>query len=352
MTPLRFGVIGCGKIAPTHCEALKSVAGARLAAVYDVVQSKACSIGERYDAPAPRDWDDFLSRIDVAVVCTPSGLHADVGIRAAEAGKHVLVEKPIDVTTAAASRLVTRCAELGVRLGCISQHRFAAPMQRLKRAIESGELGQILQGDATIKWYRTQEYYDSGDWRGTYALDGGGCLMNQGVHYVDMIQWLMGGVASVQAMCRTLNHQIEVEDTAMALVEYRNGAVGVIRGSTCCYPELAERLDVHGTYGTVILERDRPKLWHTDPVGASEGQYGGGVMMQPTPAAVLEAPCEADDPTCAWGEQHRLQLEDFATAIHEGREPFLTGADALEPLKVILAIYESSRRGGERVTLA
>lgn len=349
MTPLRFGIVGCGKIYSTHADALQNIDGATLSAVFDTNREAACRASERYSVPAPATWEEFLPLTDVVIVATPSGLHSEVGIAAARAGKHVVTEKPIDVTLDAATRLVEACREAGVKLACISQHRFAMEMRRLRDEAQNGGLGRLLQGDATIKWYRTQEYYDSGDWRGTYALDGGGCLMNQGIHYVDMIQWIMGGVRSVQAMCRTLNHDIEVEDTAMAMVEYRSGAVGVIRGSTCVFPELAERLEVSGTHGTVILERDRVRLWHVDAVAASQGQYGGGVMMQPAPAATIRTVEEVDDPTAKWGEQHRLQLQDFTEAVRDHREPFLTGEMALEPLKVILAIYESSRRGGTQV---
>lgn len=352
MTALRFGIAGCGKIFSTHADALQNIEGAKLGAVYDIDPAISCKAGERYGVPAPRSWDEFLSLVDVVIVATPSGLHGEVGVAAARAGKHVVTEKPIEITFEKASRLVEACRAAGVKLACISQHRFSREMRRLHDAAQSGGLGRLLQGDATIKWYRTQEYYDSGDWRGTYALDGGGCLMNQGVHYVDMVQWVMGGVRAVQAMCRTLNHDIEVEDTAMALVEYRNGALGVIRGSTCCFPEMAERIEVNGSHGSVVLERDRVRLWHVDPVAATQGQYGGGVMMQPAPAATIRVAEEGDDPTAKWGEQHRLQLEDFARAVRDDREPFLTGEMALEPLKVILAIYESSRRGGARVEIA
>jgi len=353
MTPIRYGIVGCGKIYSTHADALQRIDGAALAAVYDIDSALSCAAGERYGVPAPRGWSDFLNLVDAVIVCTPSGLHAEVGITAAQAGKHVVVEKPIDVSVAAASRLVAACRSAGVRFTCISQHRFSREMRRLHDAAQSGELGRLIQGDAAIKWYRTQQYYDSGDWRGTYALDGGGCLMNQGVHYVDMIQWIMGGVRSVQAMCRTQNHEIEVEDTAMAMVEYRSGAVGIIQGSTCCYPEMAERVEVHGSFGSVILERDRVRLWHVDPVAANEGQYGGGVMMQPAPAATVRVAAEQEeDPTAKWGEQHRLQLDDFTQAVADGRDPFITGEMALEPLKVVLSIYESSRQDGARVMLS
>lgn len=351
---VRYGIVGCGKIFSTHVDALRQIDGASLTAVYDALPEVACAAAERAEVPAAPSLSELFDMVDAVIVCVPSGLHAEIGVTAARAGKHIVTEKPIDVTYEAASRLVGAAKDAGVKLACISQHRFARDVRRLRDAAQGGDLGRLLQGDAYIKWYRTQEYYDSGEWRGTYALDGGGCLMNQGVHYVDMIQWIMGGVRSVQAMCRTMAHSIEVEDVAYAMVEYRNGAIGLIHGSTCVYPGLAERLEVHGEHGSVIVEGDRAKLWQVDPVAAKQGQYGGGVMMQPTPNVPLSEASLLDDGDLShqWGEGHRLQLEDFTQAVHDDREPFLTGEMALEPLKVILAIYESSRRGGMRVEVA
>lgn len=177
--------------------------------------------------------------------------------------------------------------------------------------------------------------------------------MNQGVHYVDMIQWVMGGVKSVQAMCRTMTHNIEVEDVAYAMVEYKNGAIGLIHASTNCYPGLAERIEVHGQHGSVILEGDRVKLWQVDATAAQEGQYGGGVMMQPTPNLHLAGTKtnDTDDTSHQWHVQHRLQLDDFTKAVLDDRDPVITGEMSLEPLKIILAIYESSRNGGARIEL-
>lgn len=353
---VRFGIIGCGAIFGTHADALKGVEGAEFTAVFDLDKAKAKAAADRYGVIAAPSLSKFFDHVDAVAICTPSGYHSGVGIKAIKAGKHVVVEKPIDITYRAANALVTAAKDAGVKLGCISQHRFSSGVRRLRDAAQSGDLGRLIQGDATIKWYRTQAYYDSGDWRGTWKLDGGGCLMNQGVHYVDMIQWIMGGVRSVQAVCRTLAHNIEVEDVATALVEYQNGAIGVIQGSTCVYPGLAERLEVHGTHGTVILEQDRPKLWKVDPEMAQKGKYGDGVMMQPTPSQHLvgtdiSATSELDEATAQWNAQHRLQLQDFTQAILDDREPFMTGEMALEPLKVILAIYRSSQRNGARITI-
>ncbi len=354
---IRYGVIGCGAIHGVHCESIRGVAGAELVGVFDVLPDRSQKTAEKFGITSFETLEALFEAVDAVTVCVPSGLHAELGVAAAKAGKHVLVEKPIDVTVEAATRLIEACESAGVKLGTISQHRFSAAIRRLHDAAQGGEFGKLLEGDAYIKWYRTQAYYDSGDWRGTWALDGGGCLINQGVHYVDMIQWIMGGVRAVQAQVRTSAHDIEVEDIAAALVEYKNGAIGVIQGSTSFYPGLAERLEVHGKHGSVILEGDKPKLWKIDAEAAAEGLYGGGVQMQPTPSLHLhdqtdEVAAGASDPTAIWGEQHRLQIEDFTQAILENREPAMTGRMALEPLKVILAIYESSRKGGARVEIA
>jgi len=354
---VRYGVIGCGAIHGVHCDAIKEVPGAVLSGVYDVIAEKACKASDKHGVPAAPTLAELFEQVDAVTVCVPSGLHAEVGIQAALAGKHVLVEKPIDVRLETATKLVETCEANGVKLGTISQHRFSRAIQRLHDAAQSGEFGKLLAGDAYIKWYRTQAYYDSGEWRGTWKWDGGGCLINQGVHYIDMIQWIMGGVRAVQAQVRTAAHDIEVEDVANALVEYKNGALGVIQGSTSFYPGLAERLEVHGKHGSVIVEGDQPKLWKIDAEAAAQGMYGGGVQMQPTPSLHMHnqpdmVASAAADPTAVWGEQHRLQIEDFTQAIVENREPFMTGRMALEPLKVILAIYESSRNGGARIEIA
>ena len=344
---IRFGLVGCGAIHKTHAEAM----GPALAGVYDSVPERAQAASATYGVPAFSSLEALCEKVDAVSVCVPSGRHAEVALACARQGRHVLVEKPIDTTYEKALSLVEGCRAAGVRLGVVSQHRFSRQIRRLREAVQSGELGRMLAGDASVKWYRTQEYYDSGDWRGTWELDGGGCLMNQGVHTVDMIQWIMGGVRAVRAVVKTAAHDIEVEDQANVLVEYRNGALGVIQGSTAYYPGFAERLEVHGEHGSVVIEGDRTKVWRVDPERAKLGKYGDGVMGQPTPSLHLAGAAEwtEDDPTAQWGEQHRLQIADFASAVEEGRDPFITGEMALEPLRIILAVYESARQGGARV---
>jgi UDP-N-acetyl-2-amino-2-deoxyglucuronate dehydrogenase len=338
---IRFGVVGCGTIHQVHCDAIRQIEGARLGAVCDNVPERAREAGEHYGVPHFTDVRPMLRHVDAVSICTPSGLHAQIGVRCAKAGKHVITEKPIEVTLPAAERLVTSCREAGVKLGCISQHRFANDIRALEEAARTGGLGRLFLGDAYVKWYRTQEYYDSGEWRGTWKLDGG-CLMNQGVHYIDMIQWVMGGVSAVRAEMRTATHEMEAEDVAAALVNYKNGAIGVIQSSTSCYPGFTERVEVHGEHGTVMIDGDRAVRWDVDPNVPGLARREAAAGPQGSGAA---------DPTAIFGDQHRLQIEDFVQAVIDDREPFVTGEMALAPLRVVLGIYKSARRGGARVAL-
>ncbi|NLE26612.1 MAG: Gfo/Idh/MocA family oxidoreductase, partial [Clostridiaceae bacterium] len=203
------GVVGLGAIGPTHIKCIKAADNAELVAVCDSVEEKALRYSQENGCKAYTRYEDMLAdpAVDLVHICVPSGDHANLGVLAAAAGKHVLVEKPIDVTLEAADRLIEACDKAGVLLSCISQHRFADDLIRTKDAVDAGRFGKITFGGSYTKWYRSQEYYDSGDWRGTWELDGGGALMNQSVHYVDMVQWLCGEVAEVTAYCGTLAHE-------------------------------------------------------------------------------------------------------------------------------------------------
>jgi predicted dehydrogenase len=225
---VRSAVVGLGAIGPTHVQAVRNIENAKLVAVCDIVAEKAKAMAEANDCKAYFDFDTMLRDpdIDLVHICLPSGMHAEFGVRAARAGKNVLVEKPIDVTLEAADRLIAVCEEAGVVLSCISQHRFDDAMIEAHKALEQGLFGKLTFGGSHTKWYRSQGYYDSGDWRGTYALDGGGALMNQSVHYVDMLQYMMGDVDEVFAYCATLAHErIEVEDVAAATIKFKSGAL-------------------------------------------------------------------------------------------------------------------------------
>jgi predicted dehydrogenase len=296
-------------------------------------------MGEAFDVDHGSDLDQLLARADVdaVCVCVPSGLHAEIGVRAARAGKHVVCEKPIDVSLEAADRLIAAAHESGVTLTVISQNRFAPGLRSMKELIDSGRLGKLIIGDSIIKWWRSQEYYDSGDWRGTWELDGGGCLMNQGVHYVDLLQWMMGPVKSLVARTATLAHQrIEVEDVATAMITFESGALGLLHASTAVYRGLPERLEVTGTNGTAVIEKN--VLVRTELIDDSAGS---GAQ-----AAEANEDNTAADPAALGAQGHAAQIADFIGAVREGRDPKVTGEAARKPLEIILAVYESARRGG------
>jgi predicted dehydrogenase len=343
---LGFAIVGCGVIAPFHARAIAELPGASLVTVVDKVAEAAARRGAEFGVDHTTDLDAALARpdVDVVCVCVPSGEHADIGVRAARAGKHVVVEKPIDITLEAADRLIDACREAGVKLTVISQHRYDPGVRRVRELIDSGRLGRLVLGDAIIKWYRTQQYYDSGDWRGTWALDGGGCLMNQGVHYVDLLQWMMGPVESVFARTETAAHEIEVEDVAVAVLRFASGAVGVLQASTAVYPGLPERLEVSGTGGTVIVEAGRLTVCELKDEKGETSAYGTKLKDGRGPA---DGETGSADPSAISHYGHREQLAELMAAIAGGGETMLNGEEGRRPLEVILAVYESARAGHE-----
>jgi len=335
-----FGIVGAGVIGALHAEAIGLVPGARLVAITDVVPASAKELAGRYGCAAEPDLDALLARadIDVVSVCVPSGLHAEVGTKAAAAGKHLVIEKPIDVTLEAADRLIAAADAGGVTLTVISQHRFDTGLDELRRLLDSGALGTLLLGEASTKWYRTQGYYDSAQWRGTWAMDGGS-LMNQGVHYVDLLRWCMGPVSEVTAVCATQAHQVEVEDTALAIVRFASGALATIVSSTSVYPGFSQRLEITGTEGTVIVEDGRIVLRALRSGPPGPGQPGG-LPEQAAAAADAAAQPGGLDPA-----SHAAQIADLLEAIDQGRQPSVTPQSARDTLKVVLAVYESARSG-------
>jgi predicted dehydrogenase len=329
-----FGIVGTGVIAAVHAAAIATLPGARLAAVTDVAEEAAAAFAAARGCAAEPSLDRLLARpdVDVVCVCVPSGLHAEVGVAAARAGKHLVVEKPIDVTLAAADRLIEAAREAGVALTVISQHRFDPGLTELRRLLADGTLGRLVLGEASTKWYRTQAYYDSAAWRGTWALDGGS-LMNQGIHYVDLLRWCMGPVAEVTAICATQAHQVEVEDTALALVRFCSGAVGTILSSTAAFPGFPQRLEVTGTEGTVIVEDGRIVRRAYGAPAACDGASGS------------VGPGAAADPAAIDVASHAAQIADLLAAVGEGRPPAVDGAAGRDALEIVCAVYESARTG-------
>jgi predicted dehydrogenase len=342
-----FGIVGTGTIAPTHAAAIAAVPGAALRAVTDVAPERAAAFAARYGCRAEPDLDALLARddIDVVSVCVPSGLHAEVGSRVAAAGKHLVVEKPVDVSLAAADRLISAARAAGITMTVISQHRFDPGLTELRRLLDAGALGRLVLGQASTKWYRSQGYYDSAPWRGTWALDGG-ALMNQGIHYVDLLRWSMGPVAEVTAVCVTAAHQVEVEDVALAVLRFSSGAVGMIVASTAVFPGFAQRLEISGTGGTVVVEDGEIIHRGFSSEAADPGDRGSLVTTSATaPAAAAGRRGAAASPADLAAASHAAQIADFLAAVDEGRQPAVTGQSGRDALEIVCAVYQSAREG-------
>jgi UDP-N-acetyl-2-amino-2-deoxyglucuronate dehydrogenase len=337
-----FGIIGAGNIAQVHAEALRDLPGARLRAVLARDEARTRPLAERHGAEAVTDADRFFARPDIHAVsiCTPSGTHAELGIRAAAAGKHVLVEKPIDVTLDRARALIEACRRHGVQLGVIFQSRFMPAVAFTKRLLDGGLLGRLYVADAYVKWYRAPAYYEAARWRGTLALDGGGALINQSIHTVDLLQHFAGPVAQVFGHTARLRHpQIEGEDTAVAVLKYKSGAMGVLEGTTSVAPGYPRRLELHGERGSLVL--DGNDVTALDVEGASAEKAELERLRQ----AAKDASDGSSNPMNLDVTAHRRQFEDFVAAVRDGRSPLLSGDEGLKALEIVLAVYRSAGSG-------
>lgn len=351
---MRFAIIGCGQIATTHARALRRLAAeAELVVCCDIVPERASALAATFDVPA-RSLEQLLAdpAVDAVTVCTPSGSHAEVGVPALLAGKHVLVEKPMDVDVARCDALLDAARVGGGTLGVVSQRRFDTAAARVKRAVEAGQLGDVLLAECRVAWYRTQEYYDAGDWRGTWALEGGGSLMNQGLHTLDLLRWACGPVTAVSAVARTAGHErMEVEDLLCATLTFANGALGTVIASTCAYPGLPARLAIHGTRGGAVVEGDALGLLaladgRTAPPEAPKDHAvlvaTGGTRAA---TAAVRAATSAEDAEEDWTDGHVHQLRDFVRAAGRGDAPAVDGHEGRETVRLIRAIYEAARTG-------
>jgi UDP-N-acetyl-2-amino-2-deoxyglucuronate dehydrogenase len=342
---LRFAVIGAGVIGNVHSHALNNLDGVELAAIADVDESKAEAMAAQFDVPSfTADVDALLNRddIDAVCICTPSGLHADVTVAALTAGKHVIVEKPIDISLDAADRIIAAEKSSGKKVAVVSQHRFDKSTEKVMAAVRAGNLGTITSAIASHAWWRGQSYYDSGDWRGTWAMDGGGAIMNQTVHTINLMVTLLGTPVEVFAYTACLAHdRIEVEDTAVAVVKFSSGALGVIHGTTAAYPGLDASLRVFGSKGSAIISNDELTFFHENADAAPE-------ILMPD-AANPPNQITADDKLTAadqsLGKGHQAQLADFADVIRTDGTVRVGTVEARTSLSVILALYESAATG-------
>jgi UDP-N-acetyl-2-amino-2-deoxyglucuronate dehydrogenase len=342
--PLRFALLGAGTIGRVHAEALAGLDGARLVAVVDRDPAGARALADRSGAAvAGADLAGVLRRddVDAVVVCTPSGLHADGAVAALEAGKHVVIEKPIDVTLAAADRIIDAEKRSGRTVAVISQHRFDKSSEKVLRSVRDGHLGTITSAIASHAWWRGQSYYDSAGWRGTLELDGGGAVLNQAVHTVNLLTTIVGTPVEVFAYTARLAHErIEVEDTAVAVIKFAGGALGVIHGTTAAYPGLDASLRVFGTKGSAVISDDELEFIHENAGEAPEITMSEMTGLNHRTDDFALAPSDV-----AMGPAHRRQLADFVDAVRTGRPPRVGTAEARLSLAVILALYESAASG-------
>jgi UDP-N-acetyl-2-amino-2-deoxyglucuronate dehydrogenase len=338
----KSAVVGLGNIGPHHCKCYQSTREIQLGAVVDVNAERAERYGKDFGVPWFTHAGDVLKREDIDFIdlCIPSGHHGDLAIAAAKAGKHVISEKPMDVTPQRCDDIIKAFRKSKTVFGGIFQHRFADDSRRTKAAVDAGRLGRLTFVGCSTPWWRAQEYYDSGDWRGTWKLDGGGCLMNQGVHAIDLLLWICGPVKSIFARTALLAHQkIEVEDVAVATVEFENGALGVISGSTASFPGSAVRHVVTGTAGMINLSDDQATIWQLkDELGAQP--QGGGAAA--TAAATVGA---ADDPAAVSTDIFVRNIDDIARAAREGRQPLVSAEEHRKAVECISAIYKSAQTG-------
>jgi len=348
MKPLGFGIVGCGMIAGFHAEAVKRIRGAKMVACFDTIPASADRYAGANPGVKPYDKLEEMLKdpaVDIVTICTPSGVHMDPAVKAANAGKHVVVEKPMEITLARCDAILNACKKNGVQLCPIFPSRFSPANLALKEAVDDGRFGKLTLGDTYVKWWRTQQYYDQGGWRGTWALDGGGAYMNQAIHNVDLLYWFMGDVAEVTGMTSLVAHdRIEVEDVGVATMKFKNGAIGVIEATTAAWPGLLKKTEIHGTEGTVIVEQDDILMWQFAKSKAKD-------------KAILEKFTKrtggtggASDPKAISYTGHMEQLKDFCKAIQTGKTPKVTGDEGRKAVEIILAIYQSSWTG-KRISL-
>jgi predicted dehydrogenase len=343
--PLGCAIVGCGMIARFHARALADVPGTRLVALFDSIPGRAKAMADEQGLDASAATTDLaaaLARpdVDIVIVSTPSGAHLESAVAAAEAGKHVVVEKPMEITTERCDRIIATCDRNGVKLCTIFPSRFGDAYRALKLAVEAGRFGRLTLGETTCKWWRSQEYYDTGGWKGTKALDGGGALMNQAIHNVDLLLWLMGPVRQVVGFTDTLAHQrIEVEDTAVACLRFASGALGVIQATTSVYPGLPKTIAVHGDRGTVVIEQEDVLRWEF----ATEVPEDRAVKERF--AQKVGASGGASDPSAISHVGHARQLADFVHAIRHHTAPMVDGREGRKAVEVIQAIYQSAETG-------
>jgi predicted dehydrogenase len=337
-----FGIVGAGVISRFHAKAIAAIGNADLVGVYSINKNKSDLFASSYNCVAYETLEDMLENpsINIICICTPSGLHLDPALKCIEAGKHCLIEKPLEITIEKCDKIIEASQKAGVKTGVIFPSRFYEVNQQLKKSLEVNRFGNLVLGNAYVKWSRSAEYYKSAKWRGTWQYDGGGALMNQGIHSVDLLQWFMGPVESVQAIITNVRHKdIEVEDTVVAILKFANGALGTIECSTAVFPGSFKRIEILGTGGTAVIEENDLLKWQFEnEVPADEvirNKFAGGNTSQGG----------ASDPAAISFYGHQKQIEDMMHAIEFDEQPLINGVEGRKSVAIVRAIYESARTG-------
>jgi len=347
---MKFGIIGAGMISQFHAKAIQAMAGSSLHSVYSHGAEKAEKLAAEFGCRAYTDLNEFLAdpELDIVTIGTPSGAHLDPALAALRAGKHVICEKPLEVTTARIDEMMAVAESTGKTLAAILNRRFQPAIQAFQHASQAGRFGKITSASAYIKWWRTQDYYDSGAWRGTWALDGGGALMNQGIHTVDQLLYVAGPVVAVTASTALLAHErIEVEDSCVALLEFANGARGVIEASTCCWSSTGHPAEVQvcGTQGSVFLADESFRIWDFSDALPEDAEIRSQLMQGAAKGL------GANDPKAINFEGHRRNFQEVVDSIQQQRPCAIDAKEARKAVALIEAIYQSAREGGKRITL-
>lgn len=331
----KVGISGAGIIGKIHADAIAHIDSAQVVAVAEPRSDAGKAFAEAYGIVHYPSYPDMLASadIDVVIVATPSGLHPDQVILAAEHGKHVITEKPMAISREGLDRMLAAVDAAGVHLAVIFQNRLSKDVFTVKRALEQGAFGKPILANCVMYWHRDQDYYDAnGGWRGTWALDGGGAMMNQAIHLVDQLQWFMGGVQNVKAFSATLNHVIETEDTAAISFTYANGALGSITATTCADKDYPFRIEIVGTEGRATLEQNALTLWES--------------RMSPDEinlTAEDHALVDGWEPGEAWGLSHQRQLRAIFASLEHGSQPYVAGSEARQAVDIILAAYADAK---------
>jgi UDP-N-acetyl-2-amino-2-deoxyglucuronate dehydrogenase len=332
---IHVGLIGGGNISSTHARAVDAIPGAKVVAVYGPNPVKAGNLGADHHAAVYSNLETLLTHrpMEMVIIGSPSGLHAEQGIVAARHGLHVLVEKPIDITTEHADELIEACDQARVLCGVIFQERFHPENLKIKKLIEEEGLGRLLLVNAHVPWYRPPEYYTKSRWHGIRAIDGGGALMNQGVHTVDFLLWMIGDVAKVQARTATVLQQMECEDTALAILEFANGAFGTLQVTTAEYPGYERRVEITGSEGTVILEGDR--------IIAADLRHKRESLLSPPPTSA-EVGERATSAVVNDISGHRAAIENFIRTLRDGGKLNCDGREGRRSLSLVERIYAAA----------